>query len=277
MAQEAMLTGASLVSAAALFGVQSKEFWGAFSLCRTGSRARDPVLRAAAGSTRRTASRVCTTSSPRRASRSRARSRPRWSSSRSWPARRAGERRGAVRRVARRSAPDRGAEPLDPNFFRTVVLLLEHQDEGAVGVVLNRPSEQPAPRCHPRPGRGARRAGDAVPGRPRAARGGDRARRVPRPAARGPDRGPDRPARRRPRPERARHASSTGPGSSWATPAGARASSRRRSPRRPGSSSPRSRPTCSPPTRPCSGGRCSTARAAATGSWPACRTTLNLN
>ena len=33
---------------------------------------------------------------------------------------------------------------LDPNFFRTVVLLLEHQDEGAVGVVLNRPSEQPA-------------------------------------------------------------------------------------------------------------------------------------
>ena len=32
----------------------------------------------------------------------------------------------------------------DPNFFRTVVLLLEHQDEGAVGVVLNRPSEQPA-------------------------------------------------------------------------------------------------------------------------------------
>ena len=29
----------------------------------------------------------------------------------------------------------------DPNFFRTVVLLLEHTDEGAVGVVLNRPSE----------------------------------------------------------------------------------------------------------------------------------------
>jgi putative transcriptional regulator len=29
---------------------------------------------------------------------------------------------------------------LDPNFRRTVVLLLEHQEEGAVGVVLNRPS-----------------------------------------------------------------------------------------------------------------------------------------
>jgi putative transcriptional regulator len=28
----------------------------------------------------------------------------------------------------------------DPNFERTVVLLLEHGDEGAVGVVLNRPS-----------------------------------------------------------------------------------------------------------------------------------------
>ena len=30
---------------------------------------------------------------------------------------------------------------LDPNFFRTVVLVLEHGDEGAVGVVLNRPSD----------------------------------------------------------------------------------------------------------------------------------------
>lgn len=28
----------------------------------------------------------------------------------------------------------------DPNFFRTVVLMLEHNDEGALGVVLNRPS-----------------------------------------------------------------------------------------------------------------------------------------
>jgi putative transcriptional regulator len=30
---------------------------------------------------------------------------------------------------------------LDPNFFRTVVLMLEHSDDGALGVVLNRPSE----------------------------------------------------------------------------------------------------------------------------------------
>lgn len=30
---------------------------------------------------------------------------------------------------------------LDPNFSRTVVLVAEHTDEGALGVVLNRPSE----------------------------------------------------------------------------------------------------------------------------------------
>src|SRR4029079_1100478 len=29
---------------------------------------------------------------------------------------------------------------LDPNFVRTVVLMLEHNEDGAVGVVLNRPS-----------------------------------------------------------------------------------------------------------------------------------------
>jgi putative transcriptional regulator len=29
----------------------------------------------------------------------------------------------------------------DPNFFRTVVLVLEHGDDGALGVVLNRPSQ----------------------------------------------------------------------------------------------------------------------------------------
>lgn len=29
----------------------------------------------------------------------------------------------------------------DPNFTRTVILLVQHHDEGAVGVVLNRPSE----------------------------------------------------------------------------------------------------------------------------------------
>jgi putative transcriptional regulator len=29
----------------------------------------------------------------------------------------------------------------DPNFFRTVVLMIQHDDEGAFGVVLNRPSD----------------------------------------------------------------------------------------------------------------------------------------
>lgn len=32
---------------------------------------------------------------------------------------------------------------VDPNFFRTVVLLLQHDEEGCVGVVLNRPTEEP--------------------------------------------------------------------------------------------------------------------------------------
>lgn len=31
---------------------------------------------------------------------------------------------------------------LDPNFFRTVVLVLQHDEEGCVGVVLNRPSDE---------------------------------------------------------------------------------------------------------------------------------------
>ncbi len=33
----------------------------------------------------------------------------------------------------------------DPNFDRTVVYMLEHTDDGAVGVVLNRPSEDTLP------------------------------------------------------------------------------------------------------------------------------------
>jgi putative transcriptional regulator len=32
---------------------------------------------------------------------------------------------------------------LDPNFDRTVIFVLEHNEEGAIGVVLNRPSELP--------------------------------------------------------------------------------------------------------------------------------------
>jgi putative transcriptional regulator len=34
-----------------------------------------------------------------------------------------------------------GPSLLDPNFWRTVVLVIEHSSEGALGLVLNRPSE----------------------------------------------------------------------------------------------------------------------------------------
>jgi putative transcriptional regulator len=34
-----------------------------------------------------------------------------------------------------------GPALLDPNFWRTVVLVIEHNEEGALGLVLNRPSE----------------------------------------------------------------------------------------------------------------------------------------
>jgi putative transcriptional regulator len=34
-----------------------------------------------------------------------------------------------------------GPALLDPNFWRTVVLVVEHSEEGALGVVLNRPSD----------------------------------------------------------------------------------------------------------------------------------------
>ena len=45
MRQEAVLTGASLVSAAALFGLRSKEFWGAFSCAAPDLEHAIPVLR----------------------------------------------------------------------------------------------------------------------------------------------------------------------------------------------------------------------------------------
>jgi putative transcriptional regulator len=34
-----------------------------------------------------------------------------------------------------------GPALLDPNFWRTVVLMIEHSEDGALGLVLNRPSE----------------------------------------------------------------------------------------------------------------------------------------
>ncbi len=34
-----------------------------------------------------------------------------------------------------------GPRLVDPNFWRTVVLIIDHNDEGAFGLVLNRPSE----------------------------------------------------------------------------------------------------------------------------------------
>ncbi len=37
----------------------------------------------------------------------------------------------------------------DPNFARSVVLITEHTDEGAMGVVLNRPSETPVDEVAP--------------------------------------------------------------------------------------------------------------------------------
>jgi putative transcriptional regulator len=42
-----------------------------------------------------------------------------------------------------------GPKLLDPNFWRTVVLVIQHNEEGALGLVLNRPSDTTA--------------GDAVP------------------------------------------------------------------------------------------------------------------
>src|ERR1700758_2931336 len=42
-----------------------------------------------------------------------------------------------------------GPSLLDPNFWRTVVLIVEHTDEGAFGLVLNRPSETQATEAAP--------------------------------------------------------------------------------------------------------------------------------
>ena len=95
--------------------------------------------------------------------------RPRSGSGKSGPkrsgAKRAGKRRGRERSAARESAggddPDRDDPPdddpaptslrgrllvagrhlRDPNFFRTLVLLVEHGEDGAFGLIVNRPTD----------------------------------------------------------------------------------------------------------------------------------------
>ena len=42
-----------------------------------------------------------------------------------------------------------GPNLLDPNFHRTVVLVVEHDEDGAMGLVLNRPSPIPADQAIP--------------------------------------------------------------------------------------------------------------------------------
>src|SRR3954447_25019628 len=63
----------------------------------------------------------------------------------------------------------------DPNFVRSVVLIAEHTDEGAMGLVLNRPA--------------AATVGGAVPHLPWLAGGGTRRRGLPRPLGAGRRRG----------------------------------------------------------------------------------------
>ena len=46
----------------------------------------------------------------------------------------------------------------DPNFFRSVVFMIEHTDEGALGLVLNQPTETPHRRRRSRRGRRMRSA-----------------------------------------------------------------------------------------------------------------------
>ena len=125
---------------------------------------------------------------------------------------------------------------LDPNFRRTVVLITEHSNDGAAGLVLNRPS--PASGVGARAGaRAARRGrGAGLVRRPGAAERGARARRVRRSRTMRRCRSSARSGSRRstiPRRScRRRRAGACSP----ATPAGARASSRTSSAARTGSS-----------------------------------------
>ena len=71
---------------------------------------------------------------------------------------------------------------LDPNFARTVVFITEHNEEGAMGIVLNRPSESSVESVVPRAG-GDRRRRAGLRRRPGAAGCAGPAGRVLRPGA----------------------------------------------------------------------------------------------
>ena len=134
---------------------------------------------------------------------------------------------------------------IDPNFWRTVVLVGEHSDEGALGVVLNRTSDTSVDEAVPElavlvDGMGEVHVGGPV--QPSAvvvladfAEPPDRARSCWSPSASS-----------RPRSSPNRSGSCGELASTSATPAGARASWTTSSTRARGSSSPRSRRTSSP-------------------------------
>ena len=126
----------------------------------------------------------------------------------------------------------------DPNFERTVVLIGVHSAEGAMGVVLNRPSELTVAEAAPQLEDAVARQRARVRRRPRAAKLDRVPRRVPRPrAGRAAGARTDRLPRARCRDRRAARRRPSARACSPASPAGARASSRRRSRRATGSRS----------------------------------------
>ena len=62
---------------------------------------------------------------------------------------------GAVKALARGKILVAGRELKDPNFAETVVLILEHNAQGTLGLVLNRPSETPLTQLLDLPGGGS--------------------------------------------------------------------------------------------------------------------------
>ena len=84
---------------------------------------------------------------------------------------------GWKNRVMTGQAPARVADAVDPNFVRAVVLIAEHTDEGAMGLVLNRPAASSVSRrCRTSPG--WRRGGAGLCRRAGRRDRGDRAGRV---------------------------------------------------------------------------------------------------